>query len=203
MNKTTIGIENRISFSTLEQALLAMLDGKATSEYFHQLAETENVGKNRAVKTAKMLNRLTNRNLLLPYMMEHKEDVRRMLQRKEDQPLLYVALLSGAYTFAFDTISILGKNFHAQPLLTRDLLQRKLSEKYGSSRALYIGVGSMMPMLLDAGFVKRPRIGFYEMSRQQGYSEEARKLYQQSFMVNSTPSIENDVENNTYFEFIK
>ena len=62
MNKITIGINQRIPMSILEMALIAALQGKATPEYFAELAGTEYQGENRIRKSTYVMNRLTMRN---------------------------------------------------------------------------------------------------------------------------------------------
>lgn len=200
MEKISIGIEKRISLSVLELALRATLDGTASSAYFYELANAEGIGKNRAKKTVAVMNRMTLKNKLLPYIQENKEAVESMMRNKFDRSLLFVAMMSGAYTIFYDTLAILGKYFHVQEEVGRELLLKKLSEKYGNNRMLDVAFDCVMPMLVEAGFIERPTPGIYAMHKQEKYTEEAREIYLQSCSVNN-PNFADGIRN-PYFEFI-
>lgn len=200
MEKISIGIEKRISLSVLELALRATLDGTASSAYFYELANAEGIGKNRAKKTVAVMNRMTLKNKLLPYIQENKEAVESMMRNKFDRSLLFVAMMSGAYTIFYDTLAILGKYFHVQEEVGRELLLKKLSEKYGNNRMLDVAFDCVMPMLVEAGFIERPTPGIYAMHKQEKYTEEAREIYLQSCSVNN-PNFADGIRN-PYYEFI-
>lgn len=203
MEKITIGIEKRISLAVLEMALRAVLDGDASSEYFHELAHTECNGENRVKKLVALINRLTIKSKLLPYIDEHKEEVITLLRNKNDKQLLFVAMMCSSYTIFYDSLATLGKYFHVQEQVTREFLLKKLAEKYGSNRALDVAFDCIVPMLMEAGFITRPRPGIYEMIKQEKYSDEAKKVYVQSFLLNNPTYTENDdIESNPYFEFV-
>ena len=159
MEKITIGIEKRIPLGVLEMALRAVLDDNATPEYFLELAHTECTGANRAKKTVALMNRMTVKNKLMPYLTEHKEDILNLLRSKSDRQLLFVAMMCSAYTIFYDTIAQMGKYFHVQDEVTREYLLKKLSEKYGSNRMLDVAFDCVMPMLIEAGFIVRARHG--------------------------------------------
>ena len=202
MEKISIGIEKRISLNVLELALRAVLEGTASSVYFYELANAEGIGKNRAKKTVAVMNRMTLKNKLLPYIMENKEVVENMLRNRFDRSLLFVAMMSGAYTIFYDTLAILGKYFHVQEEVSRELLLKKLSEKYGNNRMLDVAFDCVMPMLVEAGFIERPAPGIYAMRKQEKYTEEARKIYMESCAQNNLNNYA-EIDRNPYFEFIK
>ena len=204
MEKIIIGIEKRISLGVMELALRAMLEGTAKSEYFYELAEEECTGTTRAKKTVAVINRMTLKNKLQPYIMENKNTVESMLRNKFDRPLLFVSMMSGAYSLFYDALAILGKYFHVQEQVNREFLIKKLSEKYGNNRMLYVAFDCVMPMLVEAGFISRPQPGIYEMCRQNKFTSDAKQIYEKSFMVNNEELAQNGInENNPYFEFIK
>ena len=60
-----LGIEQRVPLNMVEMALLSVLNGNYTPEYFKELAQTEFVGENRAKKMVGTLNSLVLRNPLL------------------------------------------------------------------------------------------------------------------------------------------
>lgn len=203
MEKVTIGIEKRISLGVLELALRAVLEDNASSEYFYELANTGCTGTNRAKKTVAVINRMTVNNKLTPILKEQKEEVVTALKRKNDRPLLFVAMMCAAYSIFFDAVSVLGKFFHVQEQVSRDFLINKLSEKYGSNRALDVAFDCIVPMLMEAGFIARPKPGIYEICKQEKFSDFALQIYKKAFFANNpTYSEDADIETNSYFEFL-
>jgi hypothetical protein len=204
MEKITIGIEKRIPLAVLEMALRAVLNRNATPDYFFQLAHTECSGATRTKKTVAVINRMTIKNKLMPYIAEHKEDVLNMLRNKSDRQLLFVAMMCSAYTLFYDTMAQMSKYFHVQDEVTREYLLKKLSEKYGSNRMLDVAFDCVMPMLIEAGFIVRAKPGVYQMVKQDKFTDEALMIYRQSFLLNNPNFTETDyVDGNSYFEFLK
>lgn len=204
MEKITIGIEKRISLAVLEMALRAVLDGNATSEYFLELAHTECSGATRAKKTVAVINRMTIKNKLMPYIAEHKKNVLNLLRSKSDRQLIFVAMMCSSYTLFYDTMALMGKYFHVQDEVTREYLLKKLREKYGSNRMLDVAFDCVMPMLIEAGFIIRAKTGVYQMLKQEKFTDDALILYRKSFLLNNPNITEVDyIDGNSYFEFLK
>ena len=201
--KISIGIERRISLYVLELALRSVLDGSASADYFYELAYTECTGANRAKKMVGVINRMTLNSKLTPFLKEHQEEVLQALRSKSDRNLLFVAMMCSSYSIFYDTVSAFGKYFHVQDQIGREFLLKKLAEKYGSNRALDVAYDCIVPMLIEAGFIVRPKPGIYEICKQDKYSAFAKKVYLQSFLLNNTSLIGSDeVESNPYFEFL-
>ena len=114
MENITIGINQRIPIHILELALCAALQDEASPEYFSELAATEYKGENRIKKAVSVINKLTIRNPIFGYLHEHADAVLAALKNKYDRPLLFGAIICAAYSFGFDTLSIMGKYFHVQ-----------------------------------------------------------------------------------------
>lgn len=204
MEKITIGIEKRVQLSVLEQALRAALDGTASPAYFMELALSGCTGQNRAKKTVALLNRLTVKSRLYPYLTRHSETVLNMLRSNYDKPLLFAAMMCASYSLFYDTVSILGKYFHVQGEVSRAFLLHKLSEKYGGNRTLEVAFDCVMPMLIDAGLVGRDVPGVYTLVRQSRYSEAASAIYKEAFLLNNpTLSEKDEMDSYPYFEFIR
>ena len=64
-------INQRISISMLEMAMKAALDGSYNTELALSLAAGEYEGQNRIKKCVTILNRLTVKNPLFPFIREH------------------------------------------------------------------------------------------------------------------------------------
>ena len=135
-NKIEIGINQRIPIGLLEMSLQAVLEGTDTPEYFYELAATEYHGENRIKKATYVMNRLTHRNPLMPFLQEHKEEVLAGLRNKPSRTLILSGIINAAYSFGYDLTEILGKYLHVQEQVPTHLLSAKLAEKYGSNRSL-------------------------------------------------------------------
>ena len=202
--KNDIGINQRIPISILEMALLAALDGQATSEYFIELAQTEYEGENRIKKALSVMNRLTIKNPLMPFMIENAEAVRTALRNKSDRSLVLSAVINSAYNFAYDVTSTMGKYFHVQEQITTGLVQGKLAAKYGSNRSLPNAMNCVLPMLIEAGVIVRPKVGFYEAIRVEKYTDFGLEVYKRAFVLNNpTMTLDQDFMSYPFFEFVK
>ena len=200
MEKIVIGINQRIPMNMLELALRASMEGEATADYFRELAAMEYTGQNRIGKTVVVLNRLTKRNPLLPYLLKNKEMVEQMLRNKNDRPLLLTAIICSSYSFGFDVVTVLGKYFHVQDEITTDLITKKMAEKYGSNRSLPNALYCILPMLIEAGLISRPVAGVYKKEEIKNAMEAAIEVFKQSYSLNN-PNYADDLRN-PYFEFI-
>lgn len=202
--KNNIGINQRIPISLLGLALNAVLKGEASSEYFRELASTEYQGRNRIGKAVTVFNRLTIKNPLNPFMMEHKEEFQSALRNSRDKAMVYTAVICSAYNFGYNALAILGKLLHVQDSVTSALLLQKLAEKYGANRSLPNALYCILPMVEEAGIILRPKPGLIEAVRQEKYSDFALQIYKKSFLLNNPTYTETDeVESNPYFEFIQ
>lgn len=199
-----IGINQRIPISILEMAIVATLNEECSPEYFAELARTEYEGENRIKKAVSVINRLTVRNPLLPYLKEHKEGVLIALRNNGDKPLILSSVINSAYSFGYDTASTLGKYFHVQDQVTRDFIVAKMSAKYGSNRSLENALSCVLPMFIEAGILVRPKVGFYEIKKVEHYTETGLNIYRKSFFINNPTFFESDNCNTyPYFEFLK
>lgn len=202
--KQDIGINQRIPISLLEMALLATLDGEASSAYFAQLAATEYKGENRIKKAVSVINRLTVKNPLLPFLKERKDEVKVSLRNNQDRALVFASIICSAYSFAYESVCILGKYLHIQDAVSTALLRQKLSEKYGANRSLPNAMNCVLPMLIEAGLLSRPVPGtVYAVSHAKS-SEFASTVYGQAYLLNNLHLSEViETENNPFFEFIR
>lgn len=202
MNKIQIGINQRIPIPLLEMALIAALQGKATPDYYLELAGTEYKGENRKKKAVTVMNRLTLRNPLMPVLQENAAVIEAALRSKKDRPIILAAIVNAAYSFGYDLTAILGKYLHVQKEVTTALLASKLAEKYGSNRSLPNAMNCIIPMLIEAGLFTRPRPGFFQVIKHSGFSPLAESLYRRSFFLHNPMLPEDsDVNSCSYFEF--
>jgi hypothetical protein len=100
-------------------------------------------------------------------------------------------------------VSLLGKYFHVQDIVTTDLIRQKMAEKYGSNRSLPNALYCILPMLIEAKLLERPESGVYKVLKVSKATEEAIDVYKQSFLLNNPTMTENDfIDTFPYFEFI-
>lgn len=198
-----IGINQRIPMDILESAIKANLNGTYTRDYAQELARTEYDGENRIKKTAGIINRLTLNNNLNGIISEQKDAILSALNYSRDKAIILVSILNSAYPFAYNLTETLGKYFHAQNQVTSELIVQKMSSTYGSNRSLPNALYSVLPMMIEVGFLKRPKPGIYEMKKNSASSEIAALLYMESYFVNN-PSVNRnvDVSDCAYFEFV-
>ncbi len=201
--ETTIGINQRIPIEIIELALKAILDERYDDEYAAELARMEFSGENRIKKTVKVINRIVKTNVLMPYLMENAGKVRLALKNFEDKGMICVALVNAAYPFCYDVTAVLGRYFHAQKEVGTPLVTTKLSAKYGTNRSLPNGLYCILPMLIEAGFITRPRPGVYQINHLVPQTDIAKAIYQKSFLANN-PTLNEDYHfsNHFYFEYI-
>lgn len=200
----TIGIRQRIPLSLFEMALRAVLSGEYTREYFAELAGMEYNGPNRIGKTVTILSKLTDQNPLIDFLKEHSDEVSEALRYKSDRGIILSALLIATYEFVYDMMCLYGKFLHVQDQVPTSLISGKLSDKYGSNRSLPNAMNSAIPMILEAGLLKRPAIGVYELGKTAPTTEIARRIYDKAFLC-WNPNINEDEisSSHPFYEFIK
>ena len=162
--EATIGINQRIPIEAIELAVKAVLDGSYDNDYAAELARMEYSGENRIKKAVNIINRLTKNNALMPFLQEKKSKVMTALKFPDDRGVICIALVNAAYPFCYDVTTVLGRYFHAQKEIGTSLITSKLSAKYGTNRSLPNGLYCILPMLIEAGFITRPRAGIYQIN---------------------------------------
>lgn len=197
-----VSINQRISIPVIEMAMTAALDGRFSTEYAYDLAAGEYQGANRIAKARGLIGKITVRNPLYPYIEEHKDEFLAAIKYRGDRAVIYASLINAAFCFGYDTCTFLGKFFHVQDEVTTALLAGRLSTIYASNRTLPNAMNCVLPMLIEAGFIARPRLGFFTRSEFEVTTQFARDLYKKSFLVNN-PLLSEDIDysDHPYFEF--
>lgn len=199
-----IGINQRISVTLIDLALRAVFDGVYTKEYARTLAEGEFQGENRLKKTVRELGKVVERNPLLPFLKEHKDQLLEALQYKGDKAIIIAAIYNSAFPFSYEEVCILGKFFHVQDQVSRNLLSNKLSEIYGFNKAMSNAIDYSIPTLVEAGFILRPENGVYEKNNLDLFCEISSTVYTESFFINNPLLNRNSsYEDAPYFEFVR
>jgi hypothetical protein len=203
MEKKIGSIQQGVPAYELESALLAWLDNEFTQEYSLELASHLTTGKARKKKISTTINNLILRNPISEFVKLHEHEVRVLLRDNNSRSLVLTAIVSAAYPFVYDVLMIMGKYFHAQDVITKDLIRQKVSSIYGSNRSLDIALFAVLPMLIDFGFITMPKPGVYNIVYQENYAALALDFYKESYVINnSTFILGDDLSGNPYFEFI-
>lgn len=200
----TVGINQRIGINVMEMAIKAALDGIFTPEYAADLAAGEYQGANRINKARSIIEKLTQRNPLYPYIEEHKTEFLSAIKHPGDRAIIYSALINATYGFGYDAMLVLGKFFHVQEQVSTALIVSRMSSMYASNRSLPNGLYCVMPMYIEAGLINRPKTGVYTKNEYEISTSFARELYTKSFFINNPMLKEGDYDysEHPYFEFI-
>ena len=198
-----IGINQRISVNLIEKGLRAIFDGVYSKEFARSLAEYEFQGENRLKKAVSELSKVVEKNVIIPFLVEHQKDVLIALQYKADRAIIMAALYNTAFPFSYEEVCILGKYFHVQDQVSRKLLEEKISDIYGFNKAISNAIDYSIPTLIEAGFIDRPTVGVYTKPSLNTNTEIALATYRESFFLNN-PLLNrnNDYDGSPYFEFI-
>lgn len=201
--EATIGINQRIPIEAIELAIKAVLNGSYDNDYAAELARMEYSGENRIKKAVNIITRLSKNNTLMPFLQENQSKVVTALKYPDDKGLICISMVNTAYPFCYDVTTVLGRYFHAQKEVATTLLTSKLSATYGTNRSLSNGLYCILPMLIEAGFITRPRAGVYQINHLEPQTDIATSIFQKSFLANN-PTLNEDYHfsNHFYFEFI-
>ena len=199
-----IGINQRISVTFIENGLKAVFDCVYSKEFARSLAEYEFQGENRLKKAVNELSKVVEKNAIIPFLMENKEQVMKAMQHKADRAIIVAALYNSAFPFSYEEVCILGKYFHVQDQVSRRLLEEKISEIYGFNKSISNAIDYSIPTLVEAGFIERPSAGVYTKPILNAETEIALVAYRESFFLNNPIlSRSNDYDGSPYFEFVR
>lgn len=139
----------------------------------------------------------------MPFLQENQSKVMTALIYPDEKGLICISMVNTAYPFCYDVTTVLGRYFHAQKEVATTLLTSKLSAIYGTNRSLPNGLYCILPMLIEAGFITRPRAGVYQINHLEPQTDIAISIFQKSFLANN-PTLNEDYHffNHFYFEFI-
>ncbi len=197
-------MNQRIPLETLHIALESYIYDNYSDEYILEQLMLHFSGENRLKKSLEKIRKIIPNNPIIELVDTKKTDVRAALKSKSDRNVILIALLSSAFVFSYDALSILGKLFKVQDVVNREVLTKEASKMYGSNRALPNAIDSVIPMFLEAGFFSRPKLGLYEFSEKLNITHEiTRSIYIESYKSNNSYSEFYDYQLlEPYFEFV-
>jgi len=187
MNHKSIDINQRIPLDTLYAALESYLNGNYSEDYILEQLRLEFKGENRLKKSLRIVNKIILRNPLLAFIEENKEQIKQAIKKKYDRNLILISLLNSSFVFSFDTLQLLGKYLSVQDLVNREIIKKALASVYGGNRATENAIDSVIPMFIEAGFLKRPTLGVYQLNADfQISSAISKQIFIESFKTNSS-----------------
>jgi hypothetical protein len=204
MNHKSIDINQRIPLDTLYAALESYLNSNYSEEYILQQLRLEFKGDNRLKKSLRIVNKIILRNPLLVFIEDNKDQLKQAIKKKHDRNLIIISLLNSTFAFSFDTLQFLGKYLSVQDLVNREIIKKSLSNVYGGNRATENAIDSVIPMFIEAGLIKRPTLGVYQLNEDfQITSTTGKQIFIESFKTNNTlDGIQEYQLRDPYFLFI-
>ena len=204
MNNKSIDINQRIPLDTLYAALEAYLNDSYSNEYVLEQLRLDFKGENRLKKALRIVNRIIKGNPLKTFLDDNKDVLNLAITKKTDRNIILIALLNSAFPFSFDVLSVFGKYFSVQDIINSDTIKKTISNTYGGNRATENGMYSVVPMFLEAGFFKRPKMGVYQsLNKLNAINYITTQIYKESYKVNNQYSSLTQYHfEDPYFNFI-
>jgi len=204
MNDKSIDINQRIPLDTLYAALDSFLNGTYSDDYIMEQLTLEFKGENRLKKSLRIVNKVILRNPLRTFLEENKDSIKQAIKKKHDRNAILIALLNSSFPFSFDTLQFLGKYLAVQDLVNIETIKKSLASVYGGNRATENAIDSVIPMFIEAGLIKRPTLGVYQLNSDfHILSTIAKQVFIESFKMNNTmDGIQEYQLRDPYFLFI-
>jgi hypothetical protein len=204
MNHKSIDINQRIPLDTLYAALESYLNGNYSEDYILEQLTLEFKGENRLKKSLRIVNKVIQRNPLRAFLEENKDNIKQAIKKKHDRNAILIALLNSSFPFSFDTLQFLGKYLAVQDLVNRDIIKKSLASFYGGNRATENAIDSVIPMFIEAGLIRRLKLGVYQRNFNFYTSTEVSKqLFIESFKVNKSLDVIQEYQlRDPYFIFM-
>lgn len=204
MNPKPIDINQRIPLDVLHIALSSYLDGSYSEEYILQQLRLEFKGENRLKKSVRIVNKIILKSPLADFIESNTTPIQQALKKKQDGKFILIALLTGSFSFAFDTLQLFGKFLSVQDLVSLESVKKSLSNIYGGNRATENAIYSVVPMFIEAGLIDRPKLGLYERNEKcKSTSNIVNLLFEEAFKANTgTEEIQEYQRRDPYFSFL-
>jgi hypothetical protein len=204
MQYKSIDINQRIPLDVLYVALDSFLNDSYNEAYILEQLKLEFKGENRIKKSLRIVNKVILKSPLIEFIENHKAEIKQAIKKKQDRNYILIALLNSSFSFAFDTLQLLGKFLSVQDLVNGETIKKSLSSIYGGNRATEIAMYSVIPMFIEAGLIIRPKQGLYQKNEEVIVnSEVVYKVFTESFKsIKSISNIQEYQLRDPYFLFL-
>lgn len=163
-NKRYIGINQRIPFDVMDQALNDFLDsGQIDRErvLLHMLEYTK--GENRAKKAVSYVVRVINHQSKLIDEFSKRIDRGFYLYLPEkERKVLVLCLISLTYPIMYELLAAIGKGLKAQDSVNKKFINEKIYTIFGSNRAVDVAIDAIIPMAIELNAIRRVKTSLYE-----------------------------------------
>lgn len=205
MKHKPIDINQRIPLSTLHVGLSSLLNDQYSEDYILEQLRLEFKGENRLKKSVRIVSKTILRTPLIDFVIQHREEIKQAIKKKDDRNLILIALLNSSFTFSHDALQFLGKYLSVQDLVNRQVLKKSLSGIYGGNRATDNAIDSVIPMFIEAGLIQRPDLGVYQVNESlQIAAPITVQLFMESYKSNNGLDEINEYQlRNPYFLFVR
>lgn len=206
MRESTLGMNKRMPLDILSLAFEQELEGIDDYQKIDETVRAQFQGENRAVKTVKQIRSTVRNNPMHDYLMEHSVDLQQAMKSKNDRNLILTAITAARYSFFYDVLCVLGKQFRIQDEVSFDLIKRLVAVKYGANKSVENKLFIALPQIAEAELISRPKVGLYSYSEPLSASYPITfEVWKESWHVNE-PLVGTESEDylfHPYFRFIK
>ena len=202
-----LGIQQRIPLHILGIALEDYLHDRFDENYIKELLHAEYVGVNRQKKSLIQIKSVITKNQLTSFLINNKQSLLIALNNKTDRNIILTALICGRYPFCYYVLTTMGKLFRMQDLVSSDLIQRQIGQKYGNNKSCLNSLYCAIPQMIETNMFARPQARSYEISEPQMITHKVTwKIWKECFYVNNPLYNRDDTESlsfEPFFRFIK
>ena len=176
MSNKAIGINQRIPLQILEIALRSYLNNNYDEEYLIEQLQLDFEGGNRIRKALDIVNKIIRNNPIIFEVENEKDRVLLALKRENDRNLILTALSCTAFPFFYEVLIEFARYLKVQEIVNTDLIKKSMASRYGSNRSMENGLYCVIPMLVEAKLIERPKQGIYSKTPAKEYSPTSMKI---------------------------
>lgn len=178
MSNKAIGINQRIPLQILELALRSYLNGNYDEEYIIEQLQLDFDGENRIRKALDITNKIIRNNPIITQVEDEKERILSALKRENDRNLILTALACTAFPFYYEVLKEFARFLKVQEVVNTDLIKKTMASRYGSNRSMENGLYCVIPMLIEAEIIERPKQGIYSKTPAMEYSPTSIRVFE-------------------------
>lgn len=201
----TLGIQQRIPLDILLIALQDELKNGIDEVRLKELLQSEYKGSNRINKSVNQIKSVvSSKNPLMLLLNENREETLLALQSKTDKNLILTALICSRYSFCYDLLVIIGKQFRLQDEIGKTLLTNLIGSKYGFNKSCENSTYCAIPQFIEAEIISRSKTATYEMLAPQKISNEITwQIWKECFFINEPLYNREETESLSFEPFFK
>jgi hypothetical protein len=165
MKNKVLGISQPIPYCVLEEAVYDYLKSGNVDrdKIIHNLGEYFR-GKISIQNAAITVNKIVSANAAILAKIKKDIDGDTYINLPEgERKLLVICLIALTYPVFYEIMKVLGVGFKVQQKLSKVIVEQKLTALYGSNRAVYNAISSVLQMLKKYGILSSEKVGIYSL----------------------------------------